>query len=177
MKNISSDDKRAIESSKAFIEHIQNDIEGIKEDIEGIDDRIIEGVITRDLIPRATERKEVLSQKIIELQNKIGSLELSSDIEKYIERMPSIIRKIGELTSKPFAEKDFSRNYSEILKLIDITCGELTLTKEKALKIGLFEVLERLKEMENLNWQDDCLLLANFIENYDKVKERYGASF
>jgi len=91
--------------------------------------------------------------------------------------MPSIIRKIGELTSKPFAEKDFSRNYSEILKLIDITCGELTLTKEKALKIGLFEVLERLKEMENLNWQDDCLLLANFIENYDKVKERYGASF
>lgn len=29
----------------------------------------------------------------------------------------------------------------------------------------------------NLKWQDDCLLLANFIEHYDTVKERHGADF
>lgn len=26
-------------------------------------------------------------------------------------------------------------------------------------------------------WQDDCLLLANFIENYDRVVEKYGVDF
>lgn len=29
----------------------------------------------------------------------------------------------------------------------------------------------------NLNWQDDCLLLANFIQHYDEVKELHGVNF
>lgn len=177
LKNLSSEDKALIENSKAYVGHLKDEIDGIKREIDGIDDRIIEGTISKDLIPRANEKKETLNQQIIELHKKINGLENSSDIEKYIERMPEIIRKIGELTVKPFTEKDFTKNFPEIVKLIDITCGELTLTKEKALKIGLYEVLERFRDIENLNWQDNCLLLANFIENFDRVKEKYWEKF
>lgn len=153
LKNISSEDKTLIENSKAYVGHLKDEIDGVKREIDGIDDRIIVGTISKDLIPRANEKKDTLNQQIIELQKKIDNLEHSSDIEKYIERMPTIIRKIGELTAKPFTEKDFTKNFPEIVKLIDITCGELTLTKEKALKIGLYEVLERMRDIDNLNWQ------------------------
>ena len=153
LKNISWDDKKLIENSKIHMEHLQNEIKVRENEINGIDDRIIEGVISKELVPRANEKKETINQEIIELWKKIEGLEHSSDIEKYIERMPDIIRKIGELTAKPFTEKDFNMNFPEIVKLIDITCGELSLTKEKALKIGLYEVLERFRDIDNLNWQ------------------------
>ncbi len=153
LKNISGDDKVTIESSKALIEHLQNEISKKEDEINGVNDRIIDGTISKELIWRANEKKDTLNQEIIDIQKRIESLIHSSDIEKYIDRMPNIIRKIGELTAKPFTEKDFNKNFPEIVKLIDITCGELTLTKEKALKIGLYEVLERFRDIDNLNWQ------------------------
>lgn len=153
LKNISTDDKKLIESSKVQIEILQNEIRKKEIAIEEINDRIIEGVITKELLPRANEKKEVISQEITQIQKRIAGLEHSSDIEKYIAQLPEIIRKIGELTKKPFTEKDFNKEFPQIVKLLEITCGELTLTKEKALKIGLYEVLERMKDIDNLNWQ------------------------
>lgn len=177
LKNISWEDKALIQNSKAHIDHLKWEIDHLSNQIVGINDRIIDGIISKENLPRANEKIDTIKQEITELQKKIANLEHSSDIEKYIGRMPTIIRKIGELTVKPFTEKDFTKNFPEIVKLIEITCGELTLTKEKALKIGLYEVLERFKDIDNLNWQDECLLLANFIEHYDTVKERHGADF
>lgn len=153
LSNISRNDKALIENSKVYTAHLQNEVKQKESEINAIDDRIIEGVITKELLPRANEMKETIRQDILQRQKKIEWLEHSSDIEKYIASLPEIIRKIGELTKKPLTEKDFCRDFPQIVKLLEITCGELTLTKEKALKIGLYEVLERMKDIDNLNWQ------------------------
>jgi predicted transcriptional regulator len=58
-------------------------------------------------LPRAEERKSIICQEIIDLQERVEGAKKSTDIEKYINRLPGIIRKIGELTKKPFTEKDF----------------------------------------------------------------------
>jgi len=58
-------------------------------------------------LPRAEERKSIIYEEIEDLQARVESVKNSTDIEKYIDRLPEIIRKIGELTKKPFTEKDF----------------------------------------------------------------------
>ncbi len=71
LSNISRNDKALIENSKVYTAHLQNEVKQKESEINAIDDRIIEGVITKELLPRANEMKETIRQDILQRQKKI----------------------------------------------------------------------------------------------------------
>lgn len=153
MRWLSKTDREKIDNQKTYIAHLEEQIKQKEERIEETDNWIIDTLPNKEIMERAEHKQESLRNDIVSIRGEIDGLKGMTDIEKQIRRLPNIIRKIGELTKKPFKEKDFKRDYKDIVKLLELTCGELSVSKEKTLKIGLYEILERLRNIDNLNWQ------------------------
>lgn len=114
-----------------------------------------------------------LSIKIIE--EKIAEFSENTDMEKYLQRLPEVLLKTFELTSNALYEKEIKGIKDDIIKLVELTTFELTINNEKELKIKLFEVLDRLISSDN--YVVEVLTGSNlrtFIENYDRVAEKYN---
>jgi len=90
------------------------------------------------------ETTKDIEKSINRIEKEINELSESSDMEKYLERLPLILSKTFELASKaiPKAEDDGMKD--DILKLLEITTVELTISNKKELKVKLFDVLDRL---------------------------------
>lgn len=66
-------------------------------------------------------------------------------MEQYLERLPEIVQKLHELSSKVLSEADYEGMRNDIKQLIEIVSHELILNNKKELKVKLSEVLENLE--------------------------------
>lgn len=68
----------------------------------------------------------------------------NTDMEKYLEKLPEVLLKTVELVSNTINKEQIEVIKEDIIKLIEITTVELTITNKKELKIQLFDVLDKL---------------------------------
>jgi len=69
-------------------------------------------------------------------------------MEQYLDRLPEILQKLHELSSRVLCEADYECVRDDIKKLIAIVSLELTLTNKKELKVKLSEVFENVEMSE-----------------------------
>ncbi len=98
--------------------------------------------------------KEDTENEIQAIKEQMDALSESTDMEQYLERLPEILLKTFELTSNAISKGKTHDNKDDLLKLIEITTFELTVSNKKELKVKLFEVLDKLISSDN------CILEA-----------------
>jgi Resolvase, N terminal domain len=76
------------------------------------------------------------------LKKELESISRSSDIEEFFDRLPDILWKTFELSSKVLSTAEIQGMKEDILKLIEICTFELEINNKKELKIKLFDALE-----------------------------------
>ncbi len=105
--------------------------------------------------------KEEINETTNDMENSIKLIDeqineflQGTDMEQYLERLPEILLKTFELTSNAISKGKTHDNKDDLLKLIEITTFELTVSNKKELKVKLFEVLDKLISSDN------CILEA-----------------
>lgn len=96
----------------------------------------------------AEETNETIAdteKEIQSIEDQIKALWESTDMEQYLERLPEIVQKLHELSSKVLSEADYEGMRNDIKQLIEIVSHELILNNKKELKVKLSEVLENLE--------------------------------
>lgn len=117
-------------------------------------------------------------QKEIEaIDNQILALSESIDIEEFFDRLPEVLAKTFELSSRVLLQEESEVKREEVYKVIELATFELNPSNKKELKIKLFPVLEAIKKWEKCNWQGRGQTIRTFIENYDMLAEKYGEDF
>jgi hypothetical protein len=82
------------------------------------------------------------------LLDKIQEFKKWSEKEEFINRLPEILTKTFELSRNVGQKRNTEDVYEDLLKLLQITTFELTVDKEKELKIKLFDVLDKINFYE-----------------------------
>lgn len=128
----------------------------------------------------AEETNETIAdteKEIQSIEDQIKALWESTDMEQYLERLPEIVQKLHELSSKVLSEADYEGMRNDIKQLIEIVSHELILNNKKELKVKLSEVLENLETDKiwngAINTAHTRTAIKEFVENYDRVKEKY----
>ena len=93
----------------------------------------------------AQKRIGVIQKEIDRIDKDILDLSEATDIESFFRRLPGVLSKTFELSSKVLHNKEIETMKEDIYKLIEITTFELSIDTQKELHIKLFEVLELLK--------------------------------
>ena len=83
-----------------------------------------------------------IEKEITSIDSQIEELSQSSDIEEFLGRLPDILWKTFELSSKVLSGADIEAMKADILKLIEICTFELSINTKKELKVKLFWPLE-----------------------------------
>lgn len=122
----------------------------------------------------ANEAVKDMEKEIQLIDNQIDKLWRSTDMEQFIERLPEVLNKTFELASKVLSNEDIVTLKKDIEQLLEICTFELTINNKKELKIKLFDGLEK---FDNLMVDGGTPNIRTFIENYDRVKEKYGKDF
>ena len=142
-----------------------------------IDKRAFKGWFSAEF---ANEMKEDTEKEIQEVQSQIDFLSESTNIEEYLNRLPEILQNLHELSSRVLSEADYVWWRDDIRQLMEIVLHELTLTNKKELKVKLLEGLENLETGKMwygaINTAHTRTAIKEFIENYDRVKEKYTHS-
>lgn len=121
--------------------------------------------------------KEQMVRDMENLEASITWLSESTDIEDFLHRLPEILSKIFELSSKTLSEADSRGVKDDFFKLIELTIFELSISTKKELQVKLFEGLEDVLKLKNNVWLANSQRIRTFIENFDRVKEKYGSTF
>lgn len=128
----------------------------------------------------ANEMKEDTEKEIQEVQSQIDFLSESTNIEEYLDRLSEILQNLHELSSRVLCEADYVWWRDDIRQLMEIVLHELTLTNKKELKVKLLEGLENLETGKMwygaINTTHTRTAIKEFVENYDRVKEKYTHS-
>ena len=93
-----------------------------------------------------------IDQDIKELDKNIERLSQNSSIEEFLDKIPEVITKIFELCSKALSNQEISAIKDEVIKLVEITTFELSVSTKKELKVKLFEGLEDVLKLKNKEW-------------------------
>lgn len=93
-----------------------------------------------------------IDEEINELQAQINLLSESTDMEDFINRLPKILIKIFELSNRSLPQRDIESIKDDLLKLVELTTFELSVTTKKELKIKLFEGLENILNSNCTIW-------------------------
>lgn len=125
----------------------------------------------------AEELKQDIQKEIEDIDSQISELSDWVDIEKFFERLPEVLAKVFELSTKVLVEEESEVKKEEVYKVIELAVFELNPITKKELKIKLFPVLEAIKKWEKVNWQGRGQTIRTFIENYDMLAEKYGEDF
>lgn len=96
---------------------------------------------SKEEIVETTKEMENDLKRITEQINEFSE---DSEMEKYLERLPEVLLKTFELASNTLQKGKSSDIRDDIVKLIELTTFELTVTNKKELKVKLFDVLDRL---------------------------------
>lgn len=120
------------------------------------------------------ETSKEMKKDIEAVNEKLSNYELRGSFEEELVRLPWILQKTFELGGKVLQERKKSNIKEDILKLIELTTFELTLDTKKELTVKLFDVLTDLENLNGGRWWGN---IRTFIENYDRVKEKYGNNF
>ncbi len=91
--------------------------------------------------------KETLKDIDLEIktiESEILESSKTSELEKYIDRLPEILLKTFELASNSISKAENADFKEDVLKLIELSTFELTINNKKELKIKLFPVLDKL---------------------------------
>jgi hypothetical protein len=107
--------------------------------------------------PYALAKKKIdaIQKEIDKIDKEILELGEATDIEQFFRRLPEVLSKTFELSSKVLHSEEIETMKDDIYKLIEITTFELSIDTEKELQIKLFEVLETLKNWWFLNGAPD----------------------
>lgn len=100
--------------------------------------------ITKEDFDIGKEKMEEEKKEIETLEKELESISGSSDIEEFFNRLPDILWKTFELSSKVLSNAEIQGMKADILKLMEICTFELEINTKKELKIKLFEGLEDL---------------------------------
>jgi len=118
-----------------------------------------------------------VEREISSLRKQILSLYHASEIELFIQRIPSILWKIFELSTKVLWVKEIEPVKSELLKLIELTTFELSVSTKKELTVKLFEGLEDVLKVDSDIWLASPQSIRTFVDNYEQVEKKYGVNF
>ncbi|MDD3120462.1 MAG: hypothetical protein PHF46_03585 [Candidatus Gracilibacteria bacterium] len=95
--------------------------------------------------------EEIYKDTLQDLENDIKDIDKAiedfsddTDVEMYLVRLPEILSKTFELARKSIDKEKIEDMKDDLLKLIELTTFELTVTNKKELKIQLFDVLDGL---------------------------------
>ena len=95
----------------------------------------------------AEEIEEVtkdIDRSIRILEEEIQNLSESTDMEELLERLPTILTEIVELTLEALTEEENDKKKGNIIKLFEITVSNFSVSNKKELKIKLFVYLKDL---------------------------------
>ena len=111
-------------------------------------------IITEEFYNKAKNKsqQEVLS-KLEEIDEEIKTIYESKDMEKYLDRLPNVLYKIFELSSKVLSNAEIISMRDEYHKLLKLATLELPVNTKKELTVKLFEGLE-----DVLNWKNELWL-------------------
>lgn len=123
----------------------------------------MEKISERDSVPReyallkypfsiAEERMKEIDKEILEIENDISSLWVAHDLEQFVDRLPDILIKIFELSSKVLTNKEINEMRWDILKLVELTTFELSVSTKKELTVKLFDGFKNVINPKSKEW-------------------------
>lgn len=125
-----------------------NQIEKLKKQKEEIEEE--RKKYRRNAIKMGYSREEVeevtkdMEKDIKYIESKIHEFSDDTDTERYIGRLPEILSKTFELTGNTIQRAKDEDTKEDIIKLLELTTFELTISNKKELKVKLFDVLDKL---------------------------------
>lgn len=126
-------------------------------------------------------KKWEIDTAILDIESHIDFFSQSTNIDEYLDRLPEILQNLHELSSRVLSDADYVWWRDDIKQLIEIVSHELILNNKKELKIELHPTINNLffwtNTLMELYRGSSHELLKEFVENYDRVKEKYGDSF
>lgn len=157
------------------IKKLEREIEEKERDIrDALKNAVFDIRIDREILNEAVQDKK---NEINIIKGKIEDLSQETEIEWFIDALPDILVKTFELAEKAFTDQDFEQSREDIMKLIEITTFELTINTKKELRIKLFDWLASFEKVDFRLWLAQASQIRTFVENYNRVKEKYWESF
>jgi len=119
-----------------------------------------------------------MENDIERIDKEINDFSTGIDIDEYLDRLPEILSKTVELARNAGSREETEEIRADIQKLLEITTVELTVSNKKELKIKLFDVLDSILSGD-LDMLEVCTPtdIRTFVENYDRIQEKYGTAF
>jgi hypothetical protein len=88
-------------------------------------------------------------QKLYLIQEQIRILEGNSNLQVLVQKIPIILSKIVELSTKAITYEETSGMRDDIRQILEVIAVELQISNKKELKVKLFAGLEDLIKPEN----------------------------
>lgn len=156
------------------IKKLEWEMEDAKKEIKTIQKNWLLKGYDKDIVDELVQDKQ---NEIINIQNRIQDVSQDTEIESFIDILPDILAKTLELSKKAFMNQDFEQSREDIMKLIEITTFELSINTKKELRIKLFDWLASFEKVDFKLWLAQNSQIRTFVENYNKVKEKYWENF
>ena len=96
-----------------------------------------------------------IQKEIDRIDKDISELSEATDIDQFFKRLPEVLSKTFELSSRVLHSEEIETMKGDIYKLIEITTFELSIDTQKELQIKLFPALEELINTEFMNGAPD----------------------
>ena len=129
------------EAKVSQIKQLQKQKESVEQDRKNYRRDALKVGYNREEIEETTKD---MDEDIRVIEGQISELSESSDMEQYLEKLPTMLLKTVELSGNAIQKRNTVGMREDIKKLLEITTVELTITNKKELKVKLFEVLDSL---------------------------------
>jgi uncharacterized protein (UPF0335 family) len=138
-----------LDFQKSWIEQLEKQRLEIQEELKGVYGKAFKMGYDKEF---ADEQCLQIQQKISRIDNTINWLSENTNLQGILDRLPTILAKIVELSSNAISKGKIKEHRDDIRLILDIITVELQISNKKELKIKLLEGLEDLLDDENWNW-------------------------
>lgn len=121
----------------------------------------------------AEEDSKEYQKEIEGIDGQIKNLSESADVSLLFEKLPIVLAKIFELFSNTINKAKVIGSRADFQYILEIIAFELQISTKKELKIKL---LDGIDDILFLNGAPDITHLRTFVENYDRIAEKYNFS-